>query len=182
MLQILRFIIILYILITSRIFSFSLENFAIEPKLGAKIFFQVDSSKIELKNARFYYLEAYYTGKKDIDIGLGAGYEVVEGDFIISTLENSRESIKNIPIYLSVKYYLGRNNDVNLYTKGTLGYSIMNSSKIINIGDSRFYSIGFGLDMDNFIAELNLDVSRQIKKNELLIGSISYDFTLGYRF
>lgn len=174
--------IIIYLLITIKIFSFSFGDFAIEPKLGARVFFQVDSSTINLESASFYYLEVYYTGIKDFNIGLGSGFEVVEANYIIKSPSNTRGSIKNIPIYLTSKYFLGRDNNVSFYTKGTLGYSLMNSSDLDNINDSRFYSIGLGLEMDSFIAELNMLVSNQIAKDDMLFGSISYDFIVGYRF
>ncbi len=174
--------VIIYFLITINIFSFSLGNFAIEPKLGARIFFQVDSSQINLESARFYNIEAYYRINKAIDIGIGSGFEVVEANYILLNPTSNRGSIKNIPLYISTKYYLGEDNDIAFYTKGTLGYSFLYTSEINNINNSHFYSIGLGLEMDSFIAEINMQVNNQISKEDLFYGAISYDFIVGYRF
>ncbi len=171
---------IIYFLLTIKIFS--LGSFAIEPKLGAKIFLKVDSSQINLENARSYYLEAYYKTSKKIDIGLGSGFEVVEANYTVFNPEHNRRNIKNIPIYLSTKYYLGEDNNVRFYTKGTIGYFIVNSSEIANIYDSRFYTIGLGLDMDNHIVEFNMNATNQIEKDDLIYTSVSYAFIVGYRF
>ena len=152
-----------------------------------------------------YFLEIYNAINNPVKLGLGFGYEHnPKSQLIKAGLDDSFRMYDSIPIYVFSKVDLMSSSKINFYIKNNLGYAfnIGNGSffyddssgkvyKVSRLNYAFYYSVGTGVEIDNFIIDLSynvndgklniIDVNSNLKKPTKAVYK-SIVLLLGYKF
>ena len=132
---------------------------------------------------------------KNIELGLGIKYE---DDFEARSINYDDNFAATVPVYAMAKYKFVLDRTSNVYLKGTLGYNfVIDGDYIDDIKNAYpnaygikteggiYSGIGFGVEVNNFVGELNYNVTRIGYTNQ---NNVKYDYenakvsaTIGYK-
>ncbi|MBZ4684247.1 MAG: hypothetical protein JG768_1674 [Fusobacteriales bacterium] len=108
----------------------------------------------------------FYTAEEGFAVGFGAAYQTIgKYDISGSKYSNIKEAI---PVYLSARYSTTGYGSWIPYIKGNVGYSFYTKGSDLNATDlvkpGLYYGGGIGANINNFLVEVNYEVSNgQIK-------------------
>lgn len=132
---------------------------------------------------------------KNIELGLGIKYEE---DFEAKSINYDDHFAATVPVYAMGKYKFNMDRNSNIYIKGTLGYNfVIEGDYIEDVKNAYpnahgikteggiYTGLGFGVEVNNFIGELNYNISRISFTNQ---NNVKYDYenakisaTIGYK-
>lgn len=132
---------------------------------------------------------------KNIELGLGIKYEE---DFEARSTNYDDHFAATVPVYAMGKYKFNLDRNSNVYIKGTLGYNFViegdyiedvknayPNAQGIKTEGGIYTGLGFGVEVNNFVGELNYNVSRIGYTNQ---NNVKYDYenakisaTIGYK-
>ena len=192
-------ILIIATILTANIFAFdSVTYFGgvnAEGELTIKSPTSKDKQSQEYKLVAGMELNKELKAHKNIELGLGIRYEE---DFEARSINYDDHFAATIPVYAMGKYKFNLDRNSNVYIKGTLGYNFViegdyiedvknayPNAQGIKTEGGIYTGLGFGVEVNNFVGELNYNISRVGYTNQ---NNVKYDYenakvsaTIGYK-
>ncbi len=168
---------LIFILLTSIVFARNVDDISIEIKGGKGAYYKLASKEYEWESLNFVGLETYYRFAPKFEAGGGIQFS----QFKFLNENKIERTIVRAPIYINLKYYFFEEKMINPYIKGQMGYQVILESPQEGFNNGGFSAVAFGLDIKDFIVELNVSKDINTGSDEHITESVAYQIVLAYK-
>lgn len=170
-------IILLYFLSVSFLLGRGIDEVSLEIKGGKAGYYKLASPEYEWESLNYIGLETYYRFTSKFEVGGGIQFS----QFTFLNENKVERTIVRAPVYINLKYYAFEEKFINPYIKGQFGYQVILQSPQEGFNNGGFSAIGFGLDINNFIVELNISKDINTGSDEHITESVAYQGVIAYK-
>ncbi len=170
-------IILMFILFVNLIIASSIDDISLEIKGGKAGYYKLASREYEWKSLNFFGIETYYRFTSKFEAGGGIEFS----QFTFFNKEGIKRTILRAPVYINLKYYIFEKKIINPYIKGQFGYQVILESPQEGFNNGGFSAMGLGLDIKNFMIELNVSKDINTGSDEHITESVAYQVVLAYK-